>query len=53
MDHNIFDLMFSGMAGIDMYRGWVESPKDNPRPARLENWNPEDLAAYCGGVFVK
>lgn len=53
MDPNIYDITFAGLGG-GMYREWVGlEDEDQTRPARLENWHPEDLAAYCGGQYVK
>lgn len=50
---NIFEDDLQGIVG-DMYRAWVmpEMFPGYPQP-RLENWNREDLAAYCGGEFMK
>lgn len=49
---NIFDI---GAVSVqaDMYQGWVMSDlfPEEPQPV-LKNWHPEDLAAYCGGVYT-
>lgn len=49
---NIFDHTFSGLAG-GLYREWVWVPEDEQtRPARVENWHPEDREAYLGGRYT-
>lgn len=49
---NAFDI---GVLSVhsDMYQAWVfpELFPEEPQPA-LQNWHPEDLAAYCGGVYA-
>jgi hypothetical protein len=53
LNPNIYDQTFSGLGG-GMYREWVAlEDEEQTRPARLENWDPEDLAAYVGGPYVK
>jgi hypothetical protein len=51
--HNIFD---SGVtiARTPLYQSAV-APDLFPeeRPMRVENWNPEDQVAYCGGEYAK
>lgn len=50
---NIYDHTFSGLAS-GMYREWVGlEDEEQTRPARLENWHPEDLIAYVGGQYAK
>jgi hypothetical protein len=50
---NVFD---AGALAVHqtMYQAWVlpELFPEAPQP-RLSNWDPEDLAAYCGGVYAK
>lgn len=52
MQHSIFDSTFAAIPRAAMYQGWTSGDPDVP-PARLENWHPEDLAAYCGGEFTQ
>ncbi len=51
---NIFDTTFNGTPHSEMYRGWVD-PVCFPGqpPARLENWDPEDVLDYCGPTALK
>ena len=51
MDHNVFDMTFSGQSGMQMYRDWVLD-EGGSRPAQLQNWDPEDLAAFVGGKYT-
>lgn len=51
---NIFDQSFNGLPRF--YRGWVmPDVYENVviPPARLENWDADDLEAYCGGEYAK
>lgn len=51
---SVLDHSSLGLERRDMYRAWVlpdEFP--NEKQPRLENWHPEDLVAYCGGVYAK
>ena len=50
---NLFDSEFSAIVSADMYRAQV-APDLYPdeRPMRLENWHPEDLAAFVGGEYT-
>lgn len=52
--NNLFDSTFNGIEHSEMYRAWVipELFPDQPQPA-LSNWPAEDLAAYCGGNYIK
>lgn len=50
---NIYDHLFSGLAD-GMYREWVAiDGVKTTRPARIENWDPEDLSPYVGGQYTK
>lgn len=50
---NIFDGEFSSVTRVDMYRAQI-TPELYPdeRPMMLGNWDPEDLAAFCGGKYT-
>lgn len=51
--HGIFDPLFSSLPHSEMYRSWVYPDIDpEQRQPVLKNWHTEDLAAYCGGVYV-
>lgn len=51
--NNIYDMAYSGLGG-GMYREWVGLGDEKcTRPARLENWPEEDLAAFVGGPYLK
>lgn len=53
LDPNIYDMLFAGLGG-GIYREWVGlADEDQTRPARLENWDPEDLVATVGGEYAK
>lgn len=52
MNANIFDGLFNDAASVSNYRSWVLDDGE-ALPARLENWDPEDLAAYVGGQYTK
>lgn len=49
---NIFDIGAVDQHN-EMYEAWVfpELHVNQPQPV-LSNWHPEDLAAYCGGMFT-
>lgn len=52
MNHNISDITFAGLGG-GLYQEWVGlTDEEQARPARLENWHPEDLAAFVGGEYT-
>jgi hypothetical protein len=50
---NVFDIGVLS-TNSDMYQAWV-FPELFPeeRPPALQNWHPEDLAAFCGGVYTE
>jgi hypothetical protein len=51
--YNIFDTGVT-IARTEMYQGQV-LPELFPdeRPMRVEQWDPEDQVAYCGGSYAK
>ena len=51
---SIFSGALSGAPRIEMYRSWVYPDLyPDEKPARLENWEVDDIIAYCGGVAAK
>lgn len=50
---NLFDSVFNGMGGSELYRSQV-SPDLFPhqKPMLIENWPIEDREMYVGGVFT-
>jgi hypothetical protein len=50
---NIFDIGTLSVQS-EMYEAWVfpDLHPDERQPV-LKNWHPEDLAAYCGGVYTE
>lgn len=50
--YSIFD---AGVVQVNgsMYQAWAVPDlfPDEPQPV-LSNWHPEDLAAFCGGVYT-
>lgn len=51
--HTIFDGLFNGMGGGELYRSYVipelyPSHQKAPQP-RLENWDPEEIAIWIHG----
>lgn len=52
MQHNIYDMTFSGL-GDGMYRDWVGlAGEKDTRPAVLRNWPEEDLVSFVGGPYI-
>ena len=52
--YNIFDVLFNGMTGSEMYRAEIV-PELFPhqKPMLLHNWPQQDLEMYVGGEYLK
>lgn len=51
---SVFDAAFNGMPRSEMYRA-QSFPELFPheKPMLIENWDPQDRAIYCGGIYTR
>lgn len=51
--YNVFDHGVLGERASLYQAQVVPALFPEERPMRVDNWNPEDLEAYCGGEYVR